>query len=122
MKRFRGGLVFNAHGLLYHSTLSLRGMKKKEEQLDQGKGLFKMISLQKFLRGRSLKKEEPWRKLSRRGSAEEKLMQAKALSRGLLNSMGLPKDLGWAAVEQIWHIYDSQGQILDFQVKVQITF
>jgi len=27
--RFRGGLVFKAHGLLYHSTLGFRVMKKK---------------------------------------------------------------------------------------------
>ena len=29
MKRFRGGLVFKAHRLLYHSTLGLRVIKKK---------------------------------------------------------------------------------------------
>jgi len=29
MKRFRGGLVFKAHRLLYHSTLGLRIIKKK---------------------------------------------------------------------------------------------
>ena len=31
MKRFRGGLVFKAHRLLYHSTLGLRVLKKKRE-------------------------------------------------------------------------------------------
>jgi len=31
MKRFRGGLVFKAHRLLYHSTLGLRVIKKKKE-------------------------------------------------------------------------------------------
>ena len=31
MKRFRGGLVFKAHRLVYHSTLGLRVIKKKEE-------------------------------------------------------------------------------------------
>ena len=29
VERFRGGLVFKAHGLLYHSTLGLRVIKKK---------------------------------------------------------------------------------------------
>jgi len=29
VKRFRGGLVFNAHRLLYPSTLGLRVIKKK---------------------------------------------------------------------------------------------
>ena len=29
MKRFRGGLVFKAHRLLYHSTLGVRMIKKK---------------------------------------------------------------------------------------------
>ena len=31
MKRFRGGLVFKAHRLLYHSTLGLRVIKKKKK-------------------------------------------------------------------------------------------
>jgi hypothetical protein len=30
VERFRGGLVFKAHGLLYHSTLGLRVVKKKK--------------------------------------------------------------------------------------------
>ena len=30
VKRFRGGLVFKAHGLAYHSTLGWRVIKKKE--------------------------------------------------------------------------------------------
>ena len=30
MKRFRGGLVFKAHRLLYHSTLGLSVIKKKK--------------------------------------------------------------------------------------------
>jgi len=30
VKRFRGGLVFKAHRLLYHSTLGLRVIKKKK--------------------------------------------------------------------------------------------
>jgi len=30
LKRFRGGLVFKAHRLLYHSTLGLRVIKKKK--------------------------------------------------------------------------------------------
>ena len=31
MKRFRGGLVFKAHRLLYHSTLGSRVIKKKKQ-------------------------------------------------------------------------------------------
>jgi len=31
VKRFRGGLVFKAHRLLYHSTLGLRVIKKKKK-------------------------------------------------------------------------------------------
>jgi len=30
VKRFRGGLVFKAHKLVYHSTLGLRVIKKKK--------------------------------------------------------------------------------------------
>ena len=33
MKRFRGGLVFEAHRLLYRSTLGLRVIKKKKKLL-----------------------------------------------------------------------------------------
>ena len=32
MKRFRGGLLFQAHRLLYHSTLGLRVIKKKRRR------------------------------------------------------------------------------------------
>jgi len=32
VQRFRGGLVFKAHRLLYHSTLGLRGIKKKKKR------------------------------------------------------------------------------------------
>ena len=32
VKRFRGGLVFKAHRLLYHSTLGLRVIKKKRSR------------------------------------------------------------------------------------------
>ena len=31
VQRFRGGLVFKAHRLLYHSTLGLRVIKKKKK-------------------------------------------------------------------------------------------
>jgi len=34
--RFRGGLVFKAHRLLYHSTLGLRVIKKKRRKVDLG--------------------------------------------------------------------------------------
>jgi len=33
VKRFRGGLVFKAHRLLYHSTLGLRVIQKKGEDV-----------------------------------------------------------------------------------------
>jgi len=36
VKRFRGGLVFKAHRLLYHSTPSLRVIKKKRRPADGG--------------------------------------------------------------------------------------
>ena len=36
VKRFRGGLVFKAHRLLYHSTLGVRVIKKKEEDVARG--------------------------------------------------------------------------------------
>ena len=32
VKRFRGGLVFKAHRLVYHSTLGLRAIKKKRKK------------------------------------------------------------------------------------------
>ena len=31
MKRFRGGLALKAHRLVYHSTLDVRGIKKKKK-------------------------------------------------------------------------------------------
>ena len=34
MNVFRGGLVFKAHRLLYHSSLGLRVIKKKQKDLD----------------------------------------------------------------------------------------
>jgi len=39
VKRFRGGLVFKAHRLLYHSTLGLRVIKKKKKKTLQGEKL-----------------------------------------------------------------------------------
>ena len=36
VNRFRGGLVFKAHRLVYHSTLGLRVMKKKKILVDAG--------------------------------------------------------------------------------------
>jgi len=38
VQRFRGGLVFKAHRLLYHSTLGLRVIKKKKN-LESGVGV-----------------------------------------------------------------------------------
>jgi len=42
MQRFRGGLVFKAHRLLYHSTLGLRVIKKKKKK---GLGLCRWVVL-----------------------------------------------------------------------------
>jgi len=39
VKRFRGGLVFKAHRLLYHSALGLRVINKKKEGWGQGLGV-----------------------------------------------------------------------------------
>jgi len=36
VQRFRGGLVFKAHRLLYHSTLGLRVIKKKKKECVRG--------------------------------------------------------------------------------------
>ena len=54
VQRFRGGLVFKAHRLLYHSTLGLRVKKKKKDlEADLGEearvdhvedGLTKLVS------------------------------------------------------------------------------
>jgi len=38
VQRFRGGLVFKAHRLLYHSTLGLRILKKKKKNSERFKG------------------------------------------------------------------------------------
>ena len=38
VQRFRGGLVFKAHRLLYHSTLGLRVIKKKKKSDDDETG------------------------------------------------------------------------------------
>ena len=37
VQQFRGGLVFKAHRLLYHSTLGLRAIKKKKKGDRDGK-------------------------------------------------------------------------------------
>ena len=34
LNRFRGGLVFNAHIILYHSTLGLRVLKQKRSTIN----------------------------------------------------------------------------------------
>ena len=39
MQRFRGGLVFKAHGLVYQSNLDLRVMKKKIKRRNRVQGL-----------------------------------------------------------------------------------
>ena len=38
LQRFRGGLVFKAHRLLYHSTLGLSGARLREEPGDVYRG------------------------------------------------------------------------------------
>jgi len=40
-QRFRGGLVFKAHRLLYHSTLGLRVIKKKKMRRAVGAQLYR---------------------------------------------------------------------------------
>jgi len=35
VKRFRGGLIFKAHRLVYHSTLGLRVIKQKKKETIQ---------------------------------------------------------------------------------------
>ena len=45
MKRFRGGLIFQAHKLLYHSTLGSKVKKKKEKSVRSkgcGRGLWEV--------------------------------------------------------------------------------
>ena len=39
MKRFRGGLVFKSHRLLYHSTLGSKVIKKRRRSKGAGVGL-----------------------------------------------------------------------------------
>ena len=48
MKQFRGGLVFKAHRLVYHSTLGLIVIpaKKKKTPADGGSGYSKRMSLE----------------------------------------------------------------------------
>jgi len=41
VKRFRGGLVFKAHRLVYHSTLGLRVIKKKKKSREREFPAFK---------------------------------------------------------------------------------
>ena len=43
MQRFRGGLVFKAHRLLCHSTLGLRVIKNKEEDV-KNEGCFRVVN------------------------------------------------------------------------------
>ena len=56
VKRFRGGLVFQTHRLLYHSTLGLRVIRKKKKKGKEGlqapARLLKMLYLS--LRGRHI--------------------------------------------------------------------
>ena len=49
MQRFRGGLVFKAHRLLYHSTLGLRVIKKGEGQYHIGIGDVMVLVHQRLL-------------------------------------------------------------------------
>ena len=45
MKRFRGGLVFKAHRLVYHSTLGLRVITKRKQKICRV--LLQVLSLEK---------------------------------------------------------------------------
>ena len=48
VQRFRGGLVFKAHRLVYHSTLGLRVIKKKKVwRLFQGYRVWEARNLQR---------------------------------------------------------------------------
>jgi len=42
-EQFSGGLVFKAHILMYHSTLGLRVMKKKNSRLERKKKTKKKV-------------------------------------------------------------------------------
>jgi len=44
VKRFRGGLVLKAHGLLYHSTLGMGVIKKKKHQKKASKGVARSVA------------------------------------------------------------------------------
>jgi len=48
VQRFRDGLVFKAHRLVYHSTLGLREIKKKEEEFIEKGFQFKIFDAIKF--------------------------------------------------------------------------
>jgi len=43
VKRFRGGLVFKAHRLLYHSTLGLRVIKNKKRRRVENQSAHGMV-------------------------------------------------------------------------------
>ena len=61
MKRFRGGLIFKAHRLLYHSTLGLRVMKKKKKAVThdaEGGARAERASAQGPVRGISIGQRE----------------------------------------------------------------
>ena len=45
MQRFRGGLAFEAHRLLYHSTLGLRVIKKKKKHVLVGRPCRSFLTL-----------------------------------------------------------------------------
>jgi len=56
-KRFRGGLVFKAHRLFYHSTLGSRVIKKKKKRCRAGAGA--VVAVVKTVQGYLAHKKTP---------------------------------------------------------------
>ena len=53
VQRFRGGLVFKAHRLLYHSTLGLRVIKKKRRMTSECSANHRVTAMKLYLHLRS---------------------------------------------------------------------
>jgi len=50
VQRFRGGLVFKAHRLVYHSTLGLRVTKRERDLLHQFRGVVFVLHVHSLFR------------------------------------------------------------------------
>ena len=73
VQRFRGGIVFKAHRLLYHSTLGLRVIKKKTK-----------VTYVKRLRKMTYVKELTYvKKLRKKGDLREKVEEDLGHEKGL---------------------------------------